>query len=257
MDSATRTPPFRQCREGTGHVFVFVLEPRLNRMLSSPIVQHSKWHVYFGVCFRTKKRAALPLVQAMLKPSACKLPEFVVRQDSRSQRFRRAVELNRNPQRHSLIQQAVRNWEHEPDFSTLSLGIEKLNLILHDDSCLKSTILRRRSPRALQFGINEPDGHHSYLSPSLHFRHEVFALMGQVIERKARRKEVLFTKSVELAKANRDFIAMVADKTGQSVQISDYAVYAEMYYWILTELHDKGSLPENWRQEIQREFGQI
>jgi len=85
----------------------------------------------------------------------------------------------------------------------------------------------------------------------------VFALSGQAIERKARRREVLFTKSVELAKGNRDFIAMVADKTGQSARISDYVVYAEMYYWLLTELHDKGSLPENWRQEIQRKFRDI
>jgi hypothetical protein len=85
----------------------------------------------------------------------------------------------------------------------------------------------------------------------------VFALLGQAIERKARRRELLFTKSVELAKANRDFIAMVADKTGQTAQISDYAVYAEMYCWLLTELHDKGRLPENWRQEIQKKFGHI
>ncbi len=76
-------------------------------------------------------------------------------------------------------------------------------------------------------------------------------------ERKVRRRELLFTKSVELAKANRDFIAMVADKTGQTAQISDYAVYAEMYCWLLTELDENGKLPENWRQEIQKKSGHI
>ncbi len=64
-------------------------------------------------------------------------------------------------------------------------------------------------------------------------------------------------KSVELAKANRDFIAMVAEKTGQRARISDYAVYSEMYYWLLTELHDKGRLPENWRTDIKTKFGEL
>ena len=42
---------------------------------------------------------------------------------------------------------------------------------------------------------------------------------------------------------------MVADKTGQQARISDYVVYAEMYCWLLTELHDKGMQPKNWREE--------
>lgn len=85
----------------------------------------------------------------------------------------------------------------------------------------------------------------------------VLNLVGQKIERQARRRELLFTKSVDLAKANREYIAMVADKTGQTATISDYVVYAEMYYWLLTELHDKGRLPENWRTETAKKFGEI
>jgi hypothetical protein len=64
-------------------------------------------------------------------------------------------------------------------------------------------------------------------------------------------------KSVELAKANREFIAMAARNTGQPARIHDYVVYAEMYYWLLTKLHDKGSLPQNWRQEIKTKFGEL
>lgn len=74
-----------------------------------------------------------------------------------------------------------------------------------------------------------------------------FNLMGQAFERRARRKELIFLKSVELAKANRDFLMTVAEKTGRGANIADYVVYAEMYHLLLTELHDKGSLPENWR----------
>ena len=84
-----------------------------------------------------------------------------------------------------------------------------------------------------------------------------FALLAQSIERKARRKEMLFLRSLELAKANREFIAMAADKTGQTARISDYVVYAEMYYWLLTALNDNGRLPEDWRNQIKEKFGEI
>ncbi|MFY9844122.1 MAG: hypothetical protein WA718_04915 [Terriglobales bacterium] len=36
--------------------------------------------------------------------------------------------------------------------------------------------------------------------------------------------------------------------------IHDYAVYAEMYYWLLMELHDKGKLPENWHAIMKKKF---
>ena len=74
----------------------------------------------------------------------------------------------------------------------------------------------------------------------------LFNLTGQIFERRARRKELIFLKSVELAKANRDFMLMFAEKTGQTLKIADYAAYAEMYYLLLKELHDNGSLPANW-----------
>ena len=79
-------------------------------------------------------------------------------------------------------------------------------------------------------------------------------LFGQRIERRARRRELIFTKSVELAKENREFIVKAAKETRQEATVHDYVVYAEMYYWLLTELHDRGSLPKNWRQEIKTKF---
>jgi hypothetical protein len=83
----------------------------------------------------------------------------------------------------------------------------------------------------------------------------IFNLLGQAAERRARRKELIFMNAVELAKANREFIAMVADKTGQRASISDYVVYAEMYYFLLKELHDKGSLPAGWKEKTKEMFG--
>jgi hypothetical protein len=83
-----------------------------------------------------------------------------------------------------------------------------------------------------------------------------FALLAQKLERNARRRETIFMQSVELAKANRDFIHTVAKEMGGG-EIHDYAVYAEMYYWLLTELHDKGRLPENWRTDIKSKFSEL
>jgi len=85
----------------------------------------------------------------------------------------------------------------------------------------------------------------------------VFALLVQKLERNARRKEAIFMQSVELAKANRDFVHAVAKDMGAGARIHDYVVYAEMYYWLLTELHDKGRLPANWRTDIKTKFGEL
>jgi hypothetical protein len=84
----------------------------------------------------------------------------------------------------------------------------------------------------------------------------VFALLGQMLERKARRRETIFMQSVELAKANRQFTMDLAKEMGGGM-IHDYAVYAEMYYWLLMELHDKGRLPENWRMNMKTKFPRV
>ena len=46
----------------------------------------------------------------------------------------------------------------------------------------------------------------------------------------------------------------LAKEMGGGMTIHDYAVYAEMYYWLLMELHDKGALPENWQTKIKAKF---
>jgi len=82
----------------------------------------------------------------------------------------------------------------------------------------------------------------------------MFALLAQRFERNARRKDAVFQQSVELAKANRDFIRTVAKETGQRAQIHDYVAYAEMYYWLLTELQHNGRLPQDWRKQTKEKF---
>jgi len=82
----------------------------------------------------------------------------------------------------------------------------------------------------------------------------VFAFVGQAIERRARRRELIFVKAVELAKANRDYTLQLGKDMGGDITIHDYIPYAEMYYWLLEELEGKGSLPKNWRQDIKHKF---
>jgi hypothetical protein len=82
----------------------------------------------------------------------------------------------------------------------------------------------------------------------------LITLYGQYIERNAKSREVLFTKSMELAKAKTDLLIQYTKDTGNPASIHDYVVYAEMYYWLLKKLHDDGRLPENWRNEIGTRF---
>jgi hypothetical protein len=47
----------------------------------------------------------------------------------------------------------------------------------------------------------------------------------------------------------QDTFPATAGRVG--VRIADYVVYAEMYHWLLNELHDKGSLPADWREKTK------
>lgn len=85
----------------------------------------------------------------------------------------------------------------------------------------------------------------------------IFNLFGQWAERRSRRRETLFLKAVELAKVNREFLAMVADETGQTAKIADVVVYAEMYHWLLEALYDKGSLPAGWRNKTKEMMDEV
>jgi hypothetical protein len=82
----------------------------------------------------------------------------------------------------------------------------------------------------------------------------MFSLLGQRLDRKARHKEMLFTKSVELAKMKADFLVQYSKDTSNAAAIHDYVAYAEQYYWLLERLHNDGRLPDNWRDEIAKRF---
>jgi hypothetical protein len=82
----------------------------------------------------------------------------------------------------------------------------------------------------------------------------IVTLLGQHIERKAKRRELLFTQAVELARLKTDLLVAYSKDTRQPAAIHDYVAYAEMYHWLLKGLYDDGGLPKGWRDEIKKRF---
>jgi hypothetical protein len=68
-------------------------------------------------------------------------------------------------------------------------------------------------------------------------------LIGQHLERRARRDELLFTKAIDLAAAQRDFTLSLAEKSGATATLIDPAINAETYFRWFKNLIDTGKLP--------------
>lgn len=71
----------------------------------------------------------------------------------------------------------------------------------------------------------------------------VVTLIGQSLERRARRSELLLVKALELAAARRDFVMKVAEASGATATIPDDAINAEKYLRWLKSLLTDGKLP--------------
>jgi len=71
----------------------------------------------------------------------------------------------------------------------------------------------------------------------------IIALFGQMLERRARRRELLLTKSIELAIQRTDLAERFAKTEGAPVTLLDHAQLAEVYYQWLSHLVDHGELP--------------
>ncbi len=68
-------------------------------------------------------------------------------------------------------------------------------------------------------------------------------LIGQRLEGRARREELLFNKALDLAAAQRDFALSLAEKTGATATLIDPAINAETYFRWLKNLINTGKLP--------------
>jgi hypothetical protein len=73
----------------------------------------------------------------------------------------------------------------------------------------------------------------------------IVALVGQYFDRKARRRELLVNKAIELAKMRIEFLMRAADKSGHGVHLEDAIIMAESYYQWLAHLETHGRLPND------------
>jgi hypothetical protein len=75
----------------------------------------------------------------------------------------------------------------------------------------------------------------------------VLGLLGQALERRARRQELLLAKAIELAQSRTDMVLRITEKSGQRTTFQDNAILAEGYYQWLSHLLNNGSLPNDPR----------
>jgi len=73
-------------------------------------------------------------------------------------------------------------------------------------------------------------------------------LIGQAFERRARRRDLLLTRTIELAFARRETLMKIVDGTGQTVGLRDDISIAADYFAELTSLLDKGQLSNSFRE---------
>jgi len=71
----------------------------------------------------------------------------------------------------------------------------------------------------------------------------VLTLIGQSLERRARRNELLLTEALKLAAARREFVMEVVEKTGGTASLVDDAINAETYFRWLKSVLETGKLP--------------
>ncbi len=81
----------------------------------------------------------------------------------------------------------------------------------------------------------------------------VVTLIGQQMERRSRRRELLFTKALELSSEQIRLLQDVAEKHGKPVTIYPHLVYARWYYAELKQLFGHERLSDQM-EEKHRDF---
>lgn len=71
----------------------------------------------------------------------------------------------------------------------------------------------------------------------------LLSLLGQHLERKSRREELVFERAIDVAISRREAALRVSEETGRGFKLYDDVVVAETYYRWLSGLLDEGELP--------------
>jgi len=80
----------------------------------------------------------------------------------------------------------------------------------------------------------------------------MLAFLAQTIERRARRRELLLTKAIDLAARRTDTVKEVALRTGVSALLKDDVSLTAEYFVLLQHLIDKNDLPDEFKEKEGR-----
>jgi hypothetical protein len=79
-------------------------------------------------------------------------------------------------------------------------------------------------------------------------------VIGQVLERRAKRRELLFTKAIEMGQANVELLKETADRGRNSVALRPLVVYVRWHYKQLCSLYDSGRLTPGMEERYSSEI---
>lgn len=81
--------------------------------------------------------------------------------------------------------------------------------------------------------------------------------LGQYLERRARRKELLLTKAIDLAFRRTDVMFRIAERNNRGMVVRDDASLTGDYYRILEHLFEHGVLPSDFKAHEAEEEAKI
>ena len=85
----------------------------------------------------------------------------------------------------------------------------------------------------------------------------VVTLIGQAIERQARKRELLLSKSIDLAVLQMNLYKEAAVINNQKVDLMPYLFYARWYHRELGKLHSTSKLSPALEAQYQDEMGDV
>jgi hypothetical protein len=85
----------------------------------------------------------------------------------------------------------------------------------------------------------------------------IITLIGQSIERQSRKRELLISKSIDLAVLQVNLYKDAAVSNGQKVDLMPYIFYARWYHKELENLHSKSKLSSALETQYKVEMGDV
>lgn len=82
-------------------------------------------------------------------------------------------------------------------------------------------------------------------------------LIGQGLERKARRRELLLSKAIELAFARRETLLRIAERDDRPYTLHDDVSIAAAYFGELQHLLDRGTLSDEFKKRENSSIDKI